>query len=150
MTRTGSKFVFPDDGTVIRFRFQKSSNLPVVELSEYDGSKPKEAFVVEGSNRNLTMAQKELLKWHFKIGHFNLQWIQKLMRRGPNGEEPIIPTKISQSASCERPLCSACQFGKMTRRGAGSMDFKVKKARKGNVAQAGSARAGTSRFGGPV
>ena len=129
LTRTGSKFVFPDDGTVIRFRFQKSSNLPVVELSEYDGSKPKEAFVVEGSNRNLTMAQKELLKWHFKIGHFNLQWIQKLMRRGPNGEEPIIPTKISQSASCERPLCSACQFGKMTRRGAGSMDFKVKKGK---------------------
>ena len=72
LTRTGSKFVFPDDGTVIRFRFQKSSNLPVVELSEYDGSKRKEAFVVERSNRNLTMAQKELLKWHFKIGHFNL------------------------------------------------------------------------------
>jgi hypothetical protein len=37
--------------------------------------------VVDSDNVNLTLAQKELVMlWHFKLGHFHLEWIQKLFR----------------------------------------------------------------------
>ena len=32
------------------------------------------------SNQNLTSVQKELLLWHWKLGHANLQWIQTQCR----------------------------------------------------------------------
>ncbi len=53
-------------------------------------------FNVLGSdNINLTAAQKELLQWQFWLGHFNLRWIQRLMRvrEGDKIAEPIFPTK---------------------------------------------------------
>ena len=33
-------------------------------------------------NQNLTETKKELLKWHFKLGHLGLKWLQWLARKG--------------------------------------------------------------------
>lgn len=34
--------------------------------------------VADKTNQNLTPGQKELLKWHWKLGHANFKWIQQL------------------------------------------------------------------------
>ena len=36
--------------------------------------------VLDPANSNLTNAQKELMLWHFKLGHFHLEWVQRLFR----------------------------------------------------------------------
>jgi hypothetical protein len=36
--------------------------------------------VLDPGNANVTSSQKELLLWHFKLGHFHLAWIQNLFR----------------------------------------------------------------------
>ena len=36
--------------------------------------------VADETNQNLTKAQRELLQWHWKLGHLRFQWLQGLMR----------------------------------------------------------------------
>ena len=42
------------------------------------------------SNQNLTRAQKELLLWHWKLGHANLQWIQTLCCEPTNNNHRFV------------------------------------------------------------
>lgn len=44
--------------------------------------------VLDNTNTNLTNSQKELLQWHFKLGHINLRWIQQLFRVRKGAQEP--------------------------------------------------------------
>ena len=55
--------------------------------------------LVHDDNINLSPGQKELLKWHFRLGHWNMQWIQSLIRKG------ILHVK-DQLASQQESLCS--------------------------------------------
>jgi hypothetical protein len=57
--------------------------------------------VVAESNNNLSEPQKELLRWHFKLGHFNLAWIQRLMRVRDGEEEPVIQTRLKATTNCQ-------------------------------------------------
>ena len=84
-------------------------------------SKEQEQFlsVADETNQNLTRAQKELLKWHWKLGHAGFTWVQQLLRSERNGEEPIIKPKIATASSCPAPLCAACLLARLTRVGAG-------------------------------
>ena len=58
--------------------------------NERDRKKSLKAFLeainqnelVKNDNRNLSIGQKELLGCHFKLGHFNLHWIQRQTLRG--------------------------------------------------------------------
>jgi hypothetical protein len=73
-------------------------------------------------NQNITAAQKELLKWHWRVGHAGFQWIQWLMAtprsRLDASDEPILKVKIHKASSCTLPLCVACQIAKQARQGA--------------------------------
>ena len=60
----------------------------------------------------MTTAQKELLYWHFKLGDFNLSWIQALTRVREGEEMAILPTRMPKTSTTELPLCAACQVGK--------------------------------------
>ena len=77
--------------------------------------------IVDMTNLNLTSSQKELLLWHWKLGHANMHWIQSLAAK-PRSDDmphnrPILPTRAgSRMSSCERPLCTACQLAKQSRR----------------------------------
>jgi hypothetical protein len=73
--------------------------------------------VTDQTNQNLCPAQKELLLWHFKLGHAGFQWCQKLCRvsTDPFREQILVP-KHSNVSSCAIPLCTACQLSKQTRR----------------------------------
>jgi len=57
-------------------------------------------------NQNLTLAQKQLLQWHFKLGHTSFATLQALTRKGQ------LPSIISR---CAPPLCASCRFGAASR-----------------------------------
>ena len=68
--------------------------------------------VTDGENTNLTPLEKELLKWHYRLGHLGLDHVQWLARHGHLGPSAH---RIGKTTITQRLLCSACQYGKMTR-----------------------------------
>jgi len=78
--------------------------------------------VSDETNQNLSSSQKELLHWHWRLGHANFQWIQRRLAKRTESETGglILPSKSPKSSSCKVPLCAACQFAKQARRGAGT------------------------------
>ena len=74
-------------------------------------------------NENLTMAQKELLLWHWRLG-IGMQRIQTMMRNrtfeDPFGRmqvhPPIIKSKFASTASCTIPRCQSCELSRAHQR----------------------------------
>ena len=72
---------------------------------------------VHKDNINLTDPEKELLRWHFRLGHLDFRRIQFLMRAGTlahSGAARSLHTAASKIKQC--PKCAACQYGKQCRR----------------------------------
>ena len=72
---------------------------------------------VSTENMNLNEAQKELIRWHNRLGHISYKRIQGLMRSGILAHSEA--TRYLHTAVCkltELPKCAACQFGKQKRR----------------------------------
>jgi len=126
------------NGKQLTFPFFLGNNLPMdVEptptgLSFEDlhevASKLIAISVVDETNANLTSEKKELLGWHWKLGHIGFDWLRRLMRprnvdndpNDPKFLKPVILTNFAQTRSCPDPLCAACQIARMHRRGAGT------------------------------
>ena len=70
------------------------SNLPVISIStptqQASDLQALNACVMQESNQNITAAQKELLRWHCKLGHPALPDVQRIMRTGALGHSPLI------------------------------------------------------------
>ena len=132
----GCTFTFPRSigGGKITFDYRGRNNF-IPRTTAYSQSYAKPArkhhkvfMVLEDSNLNLTSAQKELLKWHFCLGHFNMQWIQRLFTKKILTS---LETNItSRNAICK---CMACQFAKQTRRPEGTSTQKIKPEKDGNL-----------------
>ncbi len=68
-------------------------------------------------NKKLSMPQKELLLWHWKLG-IGMQQVQSMMRKhtfeNPFGRmqdhPPIIMTKFASTAFCMVPKCQSCKL----------------------------------------
>ena len=119
------------DGSLLHFPYNANNNLPLMLSAEPchvgltfddatvlgDGhSVYNYMSVADESNQNLTRAQKELLLWHWKLGHANLQWIQTLCREPTNNHRRfVLETHHSKTSSCVLPKCAACMLGKQTR-----------------------------------
>jgi len=71
--------------------------------------------LVEKHNQNLIQAQKELLQWHWKLGHCGFQQVQSLFRSS-NQNSPIIVAKLTAASSCSVPICASCRIAHLTRR----------------------------------
>ena len=72
---------------------------------------------VSAENMNLSEAQKELVRWHNRLGHISYKRIQSLMRSGTLAHSEA--TRHLHTAACkltDLPKCAACQFGKQKRR----------------------------------
>jgi GAG-pre-integrase domain len=72
---------------------------------------------VNDANLNLTEPEKELLRWHYRLGHMGFKRIQFIMRTGvltrSNNKRHL------HQAACKissLPKCAACQYGKQHRR----------------------------------
>ena len=131
-------------GGHLEFPFNPGNNLPLMFLDDYEkvglaqADLPTAGSALSGvldiiaeENRNLTAAQKEVLMWHYRLGHPGIGWVQALMRKrkGEDGTEalpPIIPTAHEKAKSCDRPLCEACLLGKQHRRTPGVVTVKPK------------------------
>ena len=97
------------------------------------------ADVLEPANINLTLAQKELLSWHYRLGHYHLAWIQQLARPRPNAPDvdPLIP--LRHKASMSNPTtdikCHACRLGKAVRRPDGTHIDRIRTERDGGLSK---------------
>ena len=49
----------------------------------------------------------ELLRWHYRLGHLSFDRIRQLARMGQ------LPKRL---LTCKKPFCTACQYGKLTKR----------------------------------
>ena len=80
----------------------------------------------EDGNKNLSGPQKELLKWHWKLG-ISMSRIQGLMVEhkaiDSKGETAIFPQvikpKFRSTSSCKIPLCTSCELARAKRRSPG-------------------------------
>lgn len=85
------------------------------------------------NNQNLTGTQKELLRWHFHLGHIGFEHIKWLAR---SGFIPVTNPKQFGSADTQIPTCAACEFGKAHKRPTGATSTKTVKdmsIRKGDL-----------------
>ena len=99
------------------------NNLPTSEA--YNGTDPFKAAdalvsivnTVHEQNLNLTEAEKELLRWHYRLGHVGFKKVQFLLRSGVVSKTE--ESRRLQTAACRLtkfPKCAACQYGKQHRR----------------------------------
>ena len=135
----GAVFMSPFDAThSFMFPHNIHSNIPIgfmnplfeygIEFGSFTStdvktvmSKEQQQFlsVADETNQNLTRAQKELLIWHWKLGHAGFTWVQQLSRTERDGMEPVIKPKLTTASTCPAPLCAACLLARQTRLGAG-------------------------------
>jgi transposase InsO family protein len=75
------------------------------------------------ANENLSAPQKELLKWHWKLG-ISMYRIQEMMRERhyeePNGNKTILPAiikpKLVSARNCIVPPCQSCLLARARKR----------------------------------
>jgi len=136
LTHRHANFVL-HDGTDLEFPYNAGSNLQlmlpaipsIVGLIFKDCKALSSTTAIstllsvsDETNENLSLSQKELLHWHWRLWHANFQWIQRLLAKRTESETrgPILPSKSPKSSSCKVPLCAACQFAKQACRGSGT------------------------------
>jgi hypothetical protein len=95
------------------------TNLPISMASCNSRTQPKACAnlcVTDETNQNISQAQKELLRWHFRLGHLNFKSIQLLLCSKTLGE-----SHLKRAAGlCPLPKCASCQYGKQRRRPTGT------------------------------
>ena len=112
----------PTKGQVI-VRVDPRSNLPTSEA--YSHADPTRAAAaleatianVDQTNINLNESEKELLRWHFRLGHVGFRRVQFLMRSGVLAHSEA--QRRLHTAACRithPPKCAACLYGKQHRR----------------------------------
>ena len=101
------------NGVKMTVPYHCHSRLPIAKafLTEQLNKTTLEAHnsLLDEVNQNLTGTQKELLKWHYRLGHVAFAWLQWIARCGRFGLSPKL-------GKCDAPLCVACRFGKAHRR----------------------------------
>ena len=69
--------------------------------------------VIHTNNLNLSEPEKELLRWHFKLGHLSFAKIQTLMQSGVLSHSEATRRLHVQACKIKQPpCCAACQYGK--------------------------------------
>ena len=107
----------------IEVRIAVSNNLPT--SVGYGQDAPGKAYqalaasinTVSNRNANLTDPDKELLRWHYRLGHIGMKRVQFLMRTGVLAHtESARRIQLAASRVNRTPMCTACQYGRQTRR----------------------------------
>ena len=78
---------------------------------------PSHTSLMESNNQNLTEPEKELLRWHYKLGHIAIQRVQWLMRQGLlSSSERTRRLHAEASKLSHGVMCVACQYAKQRHR----------------------------------
>lgn len=92
--------------------------------------------VLHRSNWNISPAQQELLLWHSRLGHVNLDQVQTLLAKPRQSDlKRIIEPSNNKSSHCPKPLCEACQYAKQKRRNPPSKHAKPRKELEGALSR---------------
>ena len=97
-----------------------TSRLPISTAYRYgtafsfsDVSEAAVLSVTSAENANLSEAEKELLRWHFKLGHIAFSKVQHLMRSGILAHSEGMRRLHKAASSLKNaPKCAACAFAK--------------------------------------
>jgi GAG-pre-integrase domain len=105
------------DSTKLYVPFCGSNNLPVSAAFNKAALAQRAAdihlCVTDESNQNLSEPQKELLQWHFRLGHINFDSIQLLLRSGALATSKGAKLKHKAAGSCLIPSVPlACMASK--------------------------------------
>ena len=96
------------------------SNLPVIQLTtpgQHESDlKALNACVMSEMNQNLTVSQKELLKWHCRFGHLALKDCQRILKSGAVGLNPVIKAASNVDLNKTPLICGSCAFSKAKRK----------------------------------
>lgn len=104
------------DGAKVLTMDYDSSYLPrLVMFSKGQSVATLNAFtsVLHSTNSNLTALQKLWMQWHIKLGHLSFSHVQTL---GIAGYLDKLGLGLRHSKIMDQPVCTACQYGKQTRR----------------------------------
>lgn len=116
-----------DDGCKLEFAYDIYNNLPMGKtkatqksaLSMVTDPLPEgvdiNAMLHHECNQNLTRSQKDLLHWHWRLGHTSQTRVQGLMRKHPLTSQQVLFPKEKKAASCDHPLCTACRLARAHR-----------------------------------
>ena len=104
-------------GNRITVLYDPTTHLPILSVYS-DVQKAASALksfkggVIDEDNQNLSTMQKELLKWHYRLGHLGMQHVQWLGRQG------LLDNlgKRWGSTTVKAPKCAACLLGKQKRK----------------------------------
>ena len=69
--------------------------------------------VSEEISLNLTCAKKEMLRWHWRLGHPSMALVKWMARRGLLG---CFSEKMKNAEDHDHPRCASCNHGKQSRR----------------------------------
>ena len=112
----------PTRGSVIAL-VDPTNNLPTSQAYRYGCTdapvKALQTTISEVSlaNQNLTEPEKELLRWHYRLGHIGHRKIQLLMRSGVLSHSHATRSLHTAASKIQNPpKCAACQYGKQCRR----------------------------------
>ena len=87
---------------------------------------------VSDDNLNLTEAEKELLRWHCRLGHTSFRKVAFMMLSGALADSETARRLHTAAANSTRvPKCAACLFGKQTQRPSKAMSHRIVRDREG-------------------
>ena len=92
--------------------------------------------VLSRTNWNISEPQQELLLWHYRLGHINMQHVQSLLAKPRDHDSRrIIHPRNNKSSHCIPCLCEACQYAKQKRREPPSTHKQVRPENEGALSQ---------------
>jgi len=103
------------NSNTLKIQYHKRNFLPIAygsNLTNIDNEQVN-LSILEDENNNLTPSQKLLLRWHYRFGHKNIPFVQRLFRMLPN---VFTGNKFTSASRCDIPLCEICQYSKSHRR----------------------------------
>ncbi len=128
MTDTGMTLSGWETTPSLTIPYSISSNLPTAstyprpQVNKGSSKDPVPKFdkhpsLTVPSNINLSEPEKELLRWHQRLGHLSIKRVQWLMRQGILGTTSY-SKQLQSSASklTHGPLCAGCQYAKQRRK----------------------------------
>ena len=107
------------DGSLVAAPFDPIARLPMfhffddAEAAAVSLETASHACVSEESNHNLMRAKKEMLRWHWRLGHPSVALVKWMAKRGLLGR---FSEKIKNVADHDHPMCASCNYGKQSRR----------------------------------
>ena len=96
----------------------------------------KHPSLTTAKNINLTEPEKELLRWHHRLGHVSMKRVQWLFRQGILSSS-VKTRRLQMSAAqlTHGPLCTACQYAKQRRKTPPGSIKRTIKSEAGNLKQ---------------